>query len=113
MRSTLKICIAVKEDRPATEQELRYALEAMGSIETFITDTLRNLLQAIEDGKGMGDLRCRASLARGTLDRMFDARKKPVDEWLGPDNLPGSPTQQERLAWGKRLFKAATGQDLG
>lgn len=110
MRSTLDICIAVSENEPATDQELRYALQAMGSINHFIKQDLRLLIEAVLDGKPTAKMR--AEFARGTLDRMFNGQKMPVDEWLGPGNIPGSPEQQERLRVGKAIFKKATGLDL-
>jgi hypothetical protein len=110
MRSTLEIIIAVKECQPTTEEELRLALMAMSSIEHFIKEDLKSLVEAVE--KGGASAKLRAQFARGTLERMFYARKKPPNEWLGKENVPGTPEQKERLATAKAIYKAATGETL-
>lgn len=43
---------------------------------------------------------------------MFQANKKSPKEWLGPNNIPGSPEQQERLKWAKDLYKTITGEKI-
>lgn len=109
-RSTLEIIVAVKEAGPATENELRLALVALSSVEHFLRHDLEELAAAVEEGKASAKLR--AGFARGTLERMFAALKKPPAEWLGEGNIPGTPEHARRLAGAKALFKAATGQDL-
>lgn len=110
MRTTLEIIIAVKECQPVTEEEMKLALLAMSGIEHFIKKELMDLIQAIREDKPT--VKMKAEFAWGTVERMWNAAKKPPDEWLGPDNIPGSPEFAARLKWGKALFKKATGVDL-
>ncbi len=110
MRSTLEIIVAVKESQPATEEELRLALVAMSAVDYFLEKELRGLAESVAEGKPTA--RMKAGLAIDLLGRIFDAKKQPPDEWLLPDNTPGTPEYQKRLEAGKRLFKKATGQDL-
>ena len=113
MRTTLQICIAVKEAEPdITDEELRLCIAAMSGIEHFYTQALVDLIEAIREGKPAGVLKMKAEFAWGTHERMFNAAKKPPAEWLGPGNIPGSPEQRERLAWAKRVYEKATGERL-
>lgn len=109
MRNTLEIIIAVKECESVTEEELKLALVAMSSIEYFVENELTELVEAILADK---PIKLKAQFAKGTLERMFFAKKKSPDEWLGPDNIPGTPEQKANLALGKKIFKNATGLDL-
>lgn len=110
MRTTLQIIIANKEGEPCTQQELSYALEALSGIEHVIKQDLLKLIEVIENDKPT--VKMRAAFSKETVQKMFDAIKKPPDEWLQPHNLPGSPELLERIKFGKRLFKKATGEDL-
>lgn len=110
MRTTVEIIIAVKECQPVTEDELKLALLAQSGIEHFTREALLDLIEAIRTDKPT--VKMKAEFAWGTADRMWNAGKKPPDEWLGPANIPGSPEYAERLAFGKALFKKATGIDL-
>jgi hypothetical protein len=103
MRSTLEIVIAVKESAPATEHELRLALLATVAIEHFVRKDLERLIDAVVECKPSA--RMRALEARGLLERMFEARKKAPDEWLGPENTPGNPEYERMLAFGKKLLE--------
>lgn len=112
MRSTLEIEIDVSEDSPVTEQELRYALFALGHMYSLVKGQFRALLDSVEGHHSNELLQLKARHSRDLLERMFQARKKSVDEWLGPENIPGSPEQQRRLRLGKTIVKRATGIDL-
>lgn len=110
MRSTVEIIIAVKECQPVTEQELKLALLAQTGIEHFTRTALLDLIEAIREGKPT--VKMKAEFAWGTAERLWNAGKKPPDEWLGSDNIPGTPEYAARLEFGKALFKKATGVDL-
>lgn len=113
MRTTLEIQIAVKEAEPdITNEELRLCIEAQNGIEHFIRDELIKLIEAIREDKPAAFLKMKAEFAWGTVERMFKAAKIPPDKWLGPDNIPGSPVQRQRLAWAKRVYEKATGEKL-
>lgn len=110
MRTTVEIIIAVKECQPVTEDELKLALLAQSGIEHFIRTALLDLIEAIREDKPT--VKMKAEFAWGTVDRTWNAGKKPPDEWLGPDNIPGSAEYAARLKFNKALFKKATGIDL-
>ena len=113
MRTICQIQIAVQEADPnITDEELRLCIEAQRTIEHFYTQELLKLIEAIRQEKPMAILKMKAEFAWGTHERMFAAAKKPPAEWLGPDNIPGSPEQRERLAWANRVYESATGEKL-
>ena len=112
MRSTLEIEIAVSDNAMATEQELRYALISRYSMFHFVKGSLHKLCDAILADKPSGLLRFMATNARNELKALFDGQKRPVDEWLGPDNRPDSPEHARIMASGKALVKRVTGVDL-
>lgn len=110
MRSTLEIIIAVQEQQPVTEEELRLALLAMSSIEHFLKNDFQSLIEAVLDGKPTA--RMKAEFSRGTIEKMFQALKTPPDKWLGASGIPGTPENLRQREIAKRIFKAATGEDL-
>ena len=113
MRTTNQIQIAVQEADPnITDEELRLCVEAQRTIDSFVSRTLLDLIQAIREGKPPAVLKMKAEFAWGTLERIFEAAKKPPAAWLGPENIPGSPEQRQRLAWAKRVYEKATGEKL-
>lgn len=105
MRSTLQIIIAVQECEPVEPEELRLALMALSGIGHFIENELDAMIDVVEDGWEPAKLR--ASFAKETRERMFQAMKKPPDEWLGPRFTPGTPEHAERLRMSKVIAKAA------
>lgn len=110
MRTTLQIIIAVKDCEPVTEEELRLALCALSGIEHFIRTDLEKLIDTVLNKERLAKFQ--AEFAKGTIERMFNAIKKPPDEWLGPGNIPGTPENNERMRWAKAVYKKATGEDL-
>lgn len=112
-RSTLEIAIAVREaDENISDDELRLCIAAMSSIEHFYRSNLIDLIEMIREGKPEKLLKMKAEFAWGTVERMFNAQKKPPAEWLGNGNIPGTPEQKERLAWAKNVYERATGEKL-
>lgn len=113
MRSILQIQIAVKEAEPdISDEELRLCVESMNGIEHFYRKSLIDLIEAIREGKPQPFLKMKAEFAWQTVEHMFNAQKKTPSEWLGPDNIPGSPEQRQRLAWSKKLYEKITGDKL-
>ena len=113
MRTTLEIAIAVKEaEDDITDEELRLCIAAMSGIEHFYRSALVDLVELIREGVPEAKLKMKAEFAWGTVERMFEAQKKPPAEWLGNANIPGTPEQRERLALGKRIFEKSTGRKL-
>jgi len=111
-RSTLQIIIANKEGEEVSKEELSLALEALSNISHFYEMSLNALIDVIEKSNANGLIKLRCGMEKGTRERLFQAKKKPPAEWLGPDNLPRSPALLKRIVIGKKIFKAATGEDL-
>lgn len=113
MKTILDIVIAVSECDPSlTDEELRLCVASQSAIQHFYRQALIDLIQLIREGQSESLLKMKAELAWGTVDRMFSAQKKQPREWLGPNNIPGSPEQRRRLEWSKRLYKKVTGESL-
>lgn len=112
MKTTLETIRAVKECEQVTEEELRLSLCALSAIEHFLREDLIRLIEAIREGKPTHLLKMKAEFAQGTIDRMFTALKTPPDKWLGPNNIPGTPENNERMRIAKNIFKKATGLEL-
>ena len=102
MRSTLEIICAVKECRPVTEEELRLALVVMTNMEHFVRHELHKLIELIQDGST--SLGVRATLIKDSLDRLFHARKLDPVEWLGAENIPGTPEYAKRQEWALKVL---------
>lgn len=77
---------------------------------------MRSILEiqiAVKEAEpNISDEELRLCVEWGTVERMFAAQKKTPQEWLGPGNIPGSPEQRQRLAWGKKVYEKATGEKL-
>lgn len=113
MRSTLEILIAVDECQEVTLEETKMALAALDSICYFTKKNLDDLIEAIEKEKNASLLlKMKLKFAKDTQESMFQARKKDPMEWLGPNNIPGSPEKQRFHEIAKKVFKKATGEDL-
>lgn len=107
-RSQLELAIAVKDGGLVSEQDLRLALLASESMLWFVDHQLRELAEAVVDDAGPGGRIRRSSFyaaeALNLLHRIFNARKAPPAQWLGPDNTPGAPGYEARYAGAKRLL---------
>lgn len=110
MRTLNEILIANQENQPVSQDEYRCSLEAMRCIEHLVTGDLKKLIDCVVQDKPTAKMR--AKFSEGTIERMFKAGKKPPDEWLGPNNIPGSPEQIRRLDLAKKIFEKATGEKL-
>jgi hypothetical protein len=111
-KTTLEIGIAVSECQPLTEEELRLGMHAMVTIEHFVRRSLKDVVDAIQQDKPAAIIKMKAELAKQTMESMFQARKRPPKEWLGPSDTPGTPEQREGLRLAKAIVKKATGLDL-
>lgn len=112
MRSTLEIIIAVKDCEDVTEQELKYALLAMSAMNHFAEEDLRALTDAVQVGNPQV-IKLRTGFASDGQSRRLDlSMKMPVDEYLGPGNIPGTPEYNQRMEFSKSLYKQIFGEDL-
>lgn len=112
MRSTNEIMIAVSECEPCTDEELRFCISALGAMLHFAKIAADDMAEGIEgDGTSLKHKVC-AKLWKQNAEGRFKSIKMPVDQYLGPGNIPGSPEQVERLRIGKALVKKVTGVEL-
>jgi hypothetical protein len=119
MRSTLEVIIAVEESQPATEEELRLCIVCLKNVLHFTEHSVNEMLDAVELAEEANGpmpmpthLRMRIDECARVRESMFQARKRPMDVWLGPGNTPGNPEYEERRKMAKAVFKKATGIDL-
>lgn len=110
MRSTLEIILAVKGQQPATDEELRLAVVALSAMETMDQMSMRKLAEAVQDGKPTAKFLAGCALREAEI--RFKSMKMPVDQYLGPSNIPGTPENTANVKMAKAIFKKATGQDL-
>lgn len=96
MKSINQIQIAVQEGEPLTEEEMRLCIESQRTIICYYEKVLDGLVMAIREARV----------------QMFEARKMLPQDWLGPDNIPGTPEYKKKLELAKRLFEKATGETL-
>lgn len=105
MRSTNEIIIALKECEPVEYDELRMVCLVLNSLLFFSHDNTRRLLNggiAAEITKKMEFPDTHADL--GISKTEYEAMKKDPVEWLGVDNIPGTPEYMERYKISKAIF---------
>lgn len=103
MKSINQIQIAVQEGKPLTEEEMRFCIESQRIIIHYYEKALDNLVKAIREAKPTALIKLRADFAYDTSSRMFEARKMLPQDWLGPDNIPGTPEYKNKKATGETL----------
>ena len=110
MRSTNEIVIAVKESQAVDETELRYCVLALSAMEHFARHALDELVDAVLAKRKKADWL--AAFSHNEREHKFQSKKMPVDEYLGPGNIPGNPEYEQRMKMSKAIFKKATGLEL-
>lgn len=110
MRSLLQIIIAVKDQTSVTEEELKLAVIALSGMETMDQRALRDLAEKIIEGSPIAKMK--ASFILRESEIRFKSKKMPVDKYLGPSNIPGTPENDKFVRMAKNIFKKATGEDL-
>ena len=105
MRSTLEIIIAVKESKPVEVEELRLALLALNSIDHFRSNSLNDLIEAIEENAK--SIKLKANFAKDMRERMFQAIKTDPAKWLGPTGIPGNKEHDDFYRLAKDIAKKA------
>ncbi len=111
MRTVNEIVIAVQEQQPATDQELRYALLAMNALEYSACREIESLIKGLESDKPAVQ-KFILQDAKGFQERRFNSQKLPLDVYLGPGNIPGTKENTERRKMAKAVLKAATGIEI-
>lgn len=114
MRSTNEIIIALKECGPVEYDELRMACLVLNSLLFFSHNNIKRLLKGgtgAEITKNMEFPHAHADL--GISKTEYEAMKKDPVEWLGVDNIPGTPEYMERYKISKAIFNKVVNGDVG
>ena len=115
-RTINQIQIAVQENEAnISDRELRLCVESLRNMNHFLSERLKDLVQAVRalpDEVTHRIIKFKADSAWATMENMHLGGKRTPEHFLGPDNIPGSPEQTKRLAWAKRIYKKATGEEL-
>lgn len=110
MRSLNEIVIAVQNCEPCTDEELRLCVMAL-YYRDFQSKWAMDELSVLAD-KGDSKTRLRALLWLRDADSRFKGGKMPVDEFLGPGNIPWNDEYKRRLRMAEAVFEKATGIKL-
>lgn len=113
MRSTNEIIIALKECEPVEYDELRMACLVLNSLLFFSHNNIKRLLKGgtgAEITKNMEFPHAHADL--GISKTEYEAMKKDPVEWLGADNIPGTPEYMERYKISKAIFNKVMNGDV-
>jgi len=111
MRTINEVIIAVQEQQPCTDDELRLTLLAVSAMHQRAERYLYDLAEVILADE-LRRARFKAAFQIGEKERTFQARKTPADKYLGPEHTPGTPENKRLVQMGKNLLKKATGLDL-
>jgi hypothetical protein len=110
MRSLNEIVIAVQDCEPCTDEELRMCVMALHFRNHNATRDMDELCELVkcDDAKA----KFRAAFWTRENESRFRGNKMPVDEFLGPGNIPWNDEYKARMKMAKNVFKKATGIDL-
>lgn len=104
MRTLYEIIEAVKDDAPATEEELRYALIAYQSLHHFDTMALRRLAEHPERCIGPLGIKFERTEA---FNRHKAALNIDPKTYVGWNNDPKNPQYQKERQVAVKIFEAA------
>lgn len=110
MRSINKIVIAVQESQSATEDELRLALISLNNLYFLMREKYSHLSKAVLDGRKYPGILAQTSEC--IMESSIKSNSLTPAEFLGPNNIPGTPENNRNRKMSKSIFKAATGQDI-
>ena len=109
MRSTLKIIVAVKDQEPVTEEELKMALLVMSAVNYFANNKIEALVRSIERNK-MREYA--VAEAKKWRESEFEMLKNDPLICLGRSGIPGTPENNEQMRMSRQIYKAVTGEEL-
>lgn len=113
MKSILEIKLQVKENDPnITDEELRLCVESLDNITHFYKRALVVLIDAIRQKEAEHRLKFKAEMAWETIEQMATTLTKTPQEWLGPNNIPGTEIQQQRLKSANALYRKTIKETL-
>lgn len=110
MRSILEVIVAVQEQQPATEEELRLTVVALSAMLHLVERSGREVAEAVRDGKPSAKMRADFFLRDHEI--RFKSRKMTPADYLGPDHTPGEPENERLRKMAKAVFEKATGETL-
>ena len=111
MRSINKIIVAVQENQPVTEEELRFTILAFSAMEFLNSRVIERLVAAI-DAKHQFSMDLWSTHAKKEFEIRSKSNKMPPDEYLGPGYIPGTPEYEQRRSIAKKVFEKVTGEKL-
>lgn len=109
MRSTNEIIDAARAGDPCTEEELRCCIMAMHSWGSLVRSLLLTIWSKPErtDGSKPTIRALTMNSVKTLIETAGKGWNKPVDEWIGPRNMPGTPEMRERMALAHKVWAAA------
>ena len=113
MRSTNEIIIALKECEHVEYEELRMACLVLNNLLFFSHNNTKRLLKggtAAEITKKMEFPDAHADL--GISKTEYEATRNDPVEWLGANNIPGTPEYMERYKISKAIFNKVMNGDV-
>jgi hypothetical protein len=111
MKSILEIKLQVKENDPdITDEELRLCVESLDNIAHFYRRELIALITAIRQKETEHRLTFKAEMAWKIVKHMSEVLTKTPQEWLGPNNTPGTTKLQQRLESANAIYRKVSAQ---
>ena len=110
-RTINQIIIAVKDDAPVTERELRLCLLSLNAMEFHDRRWVQSLVDAI-DNNNPAMMKFWSSHVKRELEIRQKSNGMTPDEYLGPNNTPGTPEYNKLVLVSKAIFKKVTGEKL-
>lgn len=110
MRSIAQIVEAVKECQEATDQELRLCIAALSGLLSMDELALRELSSSIIAG-GTTVVLMKAHSIKREMNIRPKSWQMPVDRYLGPKHTPGTEENKRWLAFCKKIYQDATGEE--
>lgn len=108
----LEVICAVKDCEPVTEEELKLCVCCLSAKLHFAERERDKFVELIKENKPRQLLDFRVACVEKDREITFKSNKMPMDEYLGPGNIPGTPEQRGRMQWAKNVFKQATGETI-
>lgn len=111
MKTINEVIIAVQEQQPCSEQELRLTLLALEYMRSHLDRQMHALVEKViaEDWRGA---KFKAEFEKLEHEHRFSDMKVTAEHYLGPGLTPGTPDNIRAINSGKALFKKATGLDI-
>lgn len=110
-KTLLDIIVDVKDNNHVSEEDLRLAVVMLSTLNEFYRQDLLKLFDKIDTGN-INIIQFYKRCLKSTYDSLENAYKKYPSDFLGRENIPGTPENLTFRAMCDKIFKKATGQDL-